>query len=113
MHLQTEFALQDRLIEAVMRAAFPCDLGDGIEVVHDVEALEIEMECDLEEAGAYSEAYERIEIAPEPNLWLASAEDLATARFTRVLDSSLVRDTLAETVPYPRIEATGGVIHTS
>ncbi|HEY5944851.1 MAG TPA: hypothetical protein VIV40_05140, partial [Kofleriaceae bacterium] len=27
----------------------PCDLGDGIEVVHDVVDVEIEMDCDLDD----------------------------------------------------------------
>jgi len=73
----------------------PCDLGDGIEVVHDVEdAVEIEMECDvdeeeLEDVAAtmrfarlpnddlgthqfvrYSAPYDRIELAVEPHAFV-------------------------------------------
>lgn len=37
--------LESRLAEVLMSALSPCDLGDGIEVVHDVETLEVELEC--------------------------------------------------------------------
>src|SRR5512135_1842799 len=48
MHVRTESALETRLAEALMSALYPCDLGDGIEVLHDVEEqIEIEMDCDL------------------------------------------------------------------
>ena len=141
MHLPTESVLESCLAEVVMRALFPVDLGDGIEVVHELETLEIEMDCEIDDDAAYSDAYERLElehepaagIVPAPGEWmfhahLASpdvridlerspiwdtlpfapyeppdvAEDLVTGRFTRV-DSALVRDTLADTVPYPRL----------
>lgn len=55
-----------RLAEAWMSAMFPCDLGDGIEVVHDVEVIEIEMDCDLGDDDGFSAPYERIEIRLEP-----------------------------------------------
>jgi len=55
-------ALETRLAESLMFALFPCDLGDGIEVVHDVEHIEIELDCDVGEDGWYSAPYERIEI---------------------------------------------------
>lgn len=113
MYAPSSAALEARLAEVVMRDLFPCDLGDATEVVHAIEVFEIEMECDVE----HSEAYETLELvwpdcerspicdtlpfAPyEPP---EVAEDLATSRFARVLDPALVRDTLAETVPYPRI----------
>jgi len=32
-----------------MRDLAPCDLGEGLEVLHDVEAVEVEMDCDLGE----------------------------------------------------------------
>jgi hypothetical protein len=67
------FALETRLAEIAMNALAPCDLGDGIEVVHDVETVEIEMDCDLEIELApdevlthqfvrFSAPYERIEL---------------------------------------------------
>lgn len=56
-----------------MLAMFPCDLGDGIEVVHDVETIEVEMECDVDDHAEL------------------------TARFTYQLDLHE-----AQTVPYPK-----------
>lgn len=70
-----------------MGALSPCDLGDGIEVVHDVETIEIEMDCDLadppiaDDAGThqfvrYSAPYERIEIQLDRGAFLrATIED--------------------------------------
>ena len=68
-------SLEIRLAELMMRQLAPCDLGDGVEVVHDVEVLEIEMDCDLAEEPLpvgddvgthqfvrFSAPYERIEI---------------------------------------------------
>lgn len=49
MHRPTESTLESRLVEVAMRALFPCDLGDGIEVVHDVEVIQVEMDCDLDD----------------------------------------------------------------
>jgi hypothetical protein len=41
--------LQTRLAELELSVLFPCDLGDGIEVIHDVEdAVEIEMDCSID-----------------------------------------------------------------
>ena len=72
MHLRTESALENRLIEALLRDLFPCDLGDGVEVVHDVEMVEIEMDCEL--GDDYSTPYERIEIHFAPTSALPFAE---------------------------------------
>jgi hypothetical protein len=89
-------SLASRLAEVVMAQLAPCDLGDSIEVVHDVEdAVEIEMECDLDEEPEpedvactlrfarlpndevgthqfvrYSAPYDRIELAVEPNAFV-------------------------------------------
>jgi hypothetical protein len=41
--------LETRLTEVLMSALAPCDLGDGIEVVHDVESVEVEMECAVDD----------------------------------------------------------------
>ncbi len=54
--------LEARLTDALMSALFPCDLGDGIEVLHDVEDIEIELECDLGDDAWDSTPYEKIEI---------------------------------------------------
>lgn len=51
-----------RPAEALIGALLPCDLGDGIEVVHDVEELEIEMDCDLDDDAHHSTPYETIEV---------------------------------------------------
>jgi hypothetical protein len=67
-------SLESRIAEAFMAALAPCDLGDGIEVVHDEERLEVEMDCDLAEPvvlddlastvefARFSAPYERIEL---------------------------------------------------
>jgi len=86
--------LETRLAELLMSQLLPCDLGDGIEVVHDVEAIEVEMECDLSD-----------ELPPEPGdtevmlkYWFesevaaADAEDAGTREFVRF------------SAPYERIE---------
>ena len=78
-------SLQTRLAEALMGALAPCDLGDGnIEVVHDVEALEIEMECALEEDDdgtqqfvRFSAPYERIEIQIDAKSFIRATIDEA------------------------------------
>jgi hypothetical protein len=64
--------LETRLAEVLMSALSPCDLGEGIEVVHDTETLEVEMECSIEEVVdddlgthqfvRFSAPYERIEV---------------------------------------------------
>ena len=64
-------SLETRLAEVLMSALAPCDLGDGVEVVHDVETMEVELECALEEEVddelgthqfvRFSAPYERIE----------------------------------------------------
>jgi hypothetical protein len=67
-------SLETRLAELVMSALSPCDLGDGIEVVHEVETIEVELECSFDddtlvddELGThqfvrFSAPYERIEV---------------------------------------------------
>ena len=64
--------LELRLAEVLMSALSPCDLGDGIVVVHDVETLEVELECSFDEVVddeqgtqqfvRFSAPYERIEV---------------------------------------------------
>lgn len=60
---QTEAVPESRLSEALMSVLLPCDLGDGIEVVHDVETVEIEMDCDLDDEDRYSAPYEKLEVS--------------------------------------------------
>lgn len=67
MQLWPQPALDSRIAEALMFALAPCDLGDGIEVIHDVEAIEIEMDCDLDD-DAYSAPYETIELSGDVEL---------------------------------------------
>lgn len=66
------------LADLLMRDAFPCDLGDGIEVIHEVETLEIEMDCDLDD---------------EPHRW-----------FDEAFASSITHPFVRESAPYERIE---------
>lgn len=84
--------LEARLTEVLMGALAPCDLGDGIEVVHDVEAVEIEMDCDLDgdppaddiETSMFvrhSAPYERIELQLDANAFLRAT--IEEARQTR------------------------------
>jgi hypothetical protein len=49
MRIATTRQLETRLAELLMSQLLPCDLGDGIEVLHDVESIEVEMECDLDD----------------------------------------------------------------
>jgi hypothetical protein len=48
-NVATHTVLEARLAEVLMAALAPCDLGGDIEVVHDVESVEIEMDCALDE----------------------------------------------------------------
>lgn len=69
----------------------PCDLGDGIEVVHDVEALEVEMECDLAD--------------PPPPPAPPPLEELATTtELTRVDEAGGTHQFVRFSAPYERIE---------
>ena len=77
--------LETRLAELLLSQLDPCDLGDAIEVVHDVEHVEIEMECDLADP-------------PPPPI-----EELVTAQFTRV-DEVGTHQFVRFSAPYERIE---------
>jgi hypothetical protein len=95
-------ALENRLAELLMSVLAPCDLGDGIEVVHDVEVVEIEMECALDDppeaAGAEPDAADTLPEHPvfDELMLLATTqfirEDIGTQQFVR------------ESAPYERIE---------
>lgn len=116
MHFRSESALETRLAETVMSALFPCDLGDGIEVVHDVELLDIEMDCDLGDDSWESAPYEKIELrldfAAVPFEDLSARERVTLHSLGLAsLERSHVTDTLPfalvepeqVTVPYPRV----------
>ncbi len=71
-----------------MSALAPCDLGDGIEVVHEVEVIEVEMECSVEDDAPLDE------------------ELGATTRFARDLlaDELGTHQFVRYSAPYERIE---------
>src|SRR4051794_25089738 len=86
--LHTAPHLQTRLAELMMSQLLPCDLGDGIEVLHEVEAIEVELECDVDDHPAIevTDITERME-----RIWFES-DDLGTHQFVR------------QSAPYERIE---------
>ena len=88
--------LESRLDELLMAQLDPCDLGDGIEVIHDVELLEVELECDLGDDGplaVHADADRTVELTREALDALdAIAEDAGTQEFVRL------------SAPYERIE---------
>jgi hypothetical protein len=98
MHLRPDSALDTRIAEALMLAFFPCDLGDGIEVIHDVEEVEIEMDCDLDDDG-YSAPYETIELVCEAAASMPAFEHLSLG----MLDlDDFERSTVWDTLPFER-----------
>jgi hypothetical protein len=110
MHCATE-ALEARLAEVLMWALFPCDLGDGIEVVHEVEQIEIEMDCDVEDDPAYSAPYERIELVFASN-WVATLAMPDGSAFEPLPSTDTLpfapfepSQLMTETTPYPRCSA--------
>jgi hypothetical protein len=102
MHPRAESPLQTRIAEVVMSALFPCDLGDGIEVVHDVEVLEIEMVCDLDDDSWYSAPYERIEIQLDPAAVAPAIEDLSSRERIAALSmlDTVERSAVWDTLPF-------------
>jgi hypothetical protein len=80
----TSSRLESRLAELMMGDLAPCDLGDGIEVIHDVEAVEIEMDCALEDDETPDDLGNTIKFARE--------DDIGTHGFVR------------HSAPYERIE---------
>jgi hypothetical protein len=83
-------ALESRIAEVMMSALMPCDLGDGVEVVHEVETLEIELDCRMDDEAdelastasfeRLSAPYERIEIQLDANAFIrATIEEAARA----------------------------------
>jgi hypothetical protein len=77
--------LESRLAEVLMSALSPCDLGDGIEVVHDTETLEVEMECSVDEETAVD-------------------DELGTHQFVRVDEELGTHQFVRFSAPYERIE---------
>ena len=82
--------LEARLAEVLMSALAPCDLGDGIEVVHDVEAIEVEMECALDDEAPVDLADAAIDLGNTTKF--TRAEEVGTHVFVR------------HSAPYERIE---------
>lgn len=95
-----------------MNDLIQCDLGDGIEVIHDVEAIEVEMDCDLgDDLPAFTEYTESLLKAwlepsddTEPVLrhWFES-DEIVTARYTRTDDDG-TQPYFRYSAPYERIE---------
>ncbi|HSD89254.1 MAG TPA: hypothetical protein VLB44_17115 [Kofleriaceae bacterium] len=104
MHVAARRSLLDaRLTEVLMSALCPCDLGDGIEVVHDVEAVEIEMECDVgEDAPPEPELADDIETTIK-FAFDANDEVVNTTEFARADDVG-THQFVRHSAPYERIE---------
>ncbi|HEY5927060.1 MAG TPA: hypothetical protein VIV11_35475 [Kofleriaceae bacterium] len=97
--------LETRLAELLLSNLAPCDLGDGIEVVHDVEDdVEIEMDCDLEDdkpratrsAAPLGDLEDDVAIEAAPLPAPPDCELASTTQFVRVYSA-----------PYERIEIEG------
>jgi hypothetical protein len=105
MATRSTSSLETTLMDVLMAELAPCDLGKGIEVIHDVEAVEIEMDCEIEidddgpddiastmrfarppeelgnthQYARYSAPYERIELAIDPQAYVrATIEEAKT-----------------------------------
>lgn len=92
--------LENRLAEVAMAALAPCDLGDGIEVVHDVEKLEIEMDCDLAEVAPIARIAQVAHVGHA-----AQIDDLAsTLEFARLDEVASTLEFARFSAPYERIE---------
>jgi len=89
-----------------MSALAPCDLGDGIEVLHDVEDVEIEMDCALDDdEGRDDEVSERDAADTLPEHPAFDEPTLgATTQFVRVAEDVGTRQFVRESAPYERIE---------
>jgi len=97
MPFRTESALEIHLAELSMRDFFPCDLGDGIEVIHDVELVEIEMDC----ADDDSAPYESIEIDYLPEPIVHAVEERAVVELGL---NGFVRSPVWDTLPFSPFE---------
>jgi hypothetical protein len=93
-------ALEYRLAEMMMSVLAPCDLGDGIEVIHDVEVVEIEMECSLDDAEDDG-APDAADTLPEHPVF-DELVLLATTQFVR--EDIGTHQFVRESAPYERIE---------
>jgi hypothetical protein len=99
----THTVLEARLAEVLMAALAPCDLGGDIEVVHDVESVEIEMDCALDEESDDHDAGDTF--VDHDGLVMRFARELAdehagTTQFTREEDVG----STTRFAPYERIE---------
>ena len=116
--------LETRLAELLMTQLLPCDHGDGIEVVHDVESVEVELQCDLDDDAPVDAATAEAALAvvrapaaddPETTIkmlkfWFETNDDLIdTSKFVDELMDELLADDGTrrferQTAPYERIE---------
>lgn len=90
--------LETRLAELLMNQLVPCDLGDGIEVVHDVESLEVEMECDLSDNAPVEDR--RAQDASDADQTIEMTREAIDALVEDIGTHELVRFS----APYERIE---------
>ena len=91
--------LQTRLAELMMAQLDPCDLGDGIEVVHDVEDhIEISMECDLDGDDDPARADQTLELTRD------AIEALEAIAAEAIADEVGTREFVRFSAPYERIE---------
>lgn len=92
-------ALENRLAELLLSALNPCDLGLEVEVVHDVEDVEIEMDCSVDDDDDDEpDAGDTLVDHPAFDEPL-----LATTQFVRVEDLG-THQFVRESAPYERIE---------
>jgi hypothetical protein len=101
------YNLEARLAAVSLGNLDPCDLGDGIDVIHDVEMIEVEMECDLESAP-----YERIEV----HSGVAPLDDTKPSAYVAAYVASLdlgayVRSPIMDTLPFA-LEEPIATVHT-
>lgn len=89
--------LEARIAEVLMSALSPCDLGDGIEVVHETETLEVEMECSFDDETLADD-----ELGTQQFV-RSVGDDLATHQFVRDEDLG-THQFVRFSAPYERIE---------
>src|SRR6266699_3659882 len=95
--MQTSAALESRLSEVLMRDLVPCDLGGGVGVVHDVEMVEVEMECDLDDSAPYEWIELRHELEPMPLEEVTLPE---RAPMVALNLNAFVRSPMVDTLPF-------------
>ena len=92
--------LETRLSELVMSALDPCDLGDGIEVLHDVEAVDVEMECSIDDTEVVERSHEDTPTVETENAIKLVRELIAD----EIGEGGSTRQFVRFSAPYERIE---------